>query len=166
MSLLKTIKQQLGQSVTPANNFTLDASADNGTVKLARGNADATTQDILTVDAAGNVKCPVTQPGDAPVYGVRAWASWTGSTAGTNAPTAGGNVSTVTRNSAGDYTVTFTTAMPHANYAVSIGIINAPSINQVMGTVGSKLAGSFRFTTVNAGVAAIDPTQVTVQVVA
>ena len=53
MSLIKTIKAQLGLSNTPANNFTLDASADNGTLKLARGNAGATTQDILTVDANG-----------------------------------------------------------------------------------------------------------------
>ena len=56
MSLLKTIRQQLGLSVTPANNFTLDASANNGTLKLARGNAGNTTQDILTVDANGNLK--------------------------------------------------------------------------------------------------------------
>ena len=55
MSLLKAIKAQLGLSNTPANNFTLDASADNGTLKLARGNAGATTQDILTVDANGRV---------------------------------------------------------------------------------------------------------------
>lgn len=53
MSLIKSIRQQLGLSATPANNFTLDASADNGTMKLARGNAGATTQDIMTVDAAG-----------------------------------------------------------------------------------------------------------------
>lgn len=53
MSLLKSIRQQLGLSVTPTNNFTLDASADNGTMKLARGNAGATTQDILTVGADG-----------------------------------------------------------------------------------------------------------------
>jgi hypothetical protein len=58
MSLLKTIRQQLGLSNTPANNFTLDASADDGTMKLARGNAGATTQDILTVDAAGKVSIP------------------------------------------------------------------------------------------------------------
>lgn len=55
MSLIKSIKQQLGLSVTAANNFTLDASADNGTMKLARGNAGATTQDILTVAAGGGV---------------------------------------------------------------------------------------------------------------
>lgn len=55
MSLLKTIKAQLGLSNTPANNFTITAEAANGTLKLARGNAGATTQDILTVDASGNV---------------------------------------------------------------------------------------------------------------
>jgi hypothetical protein len=58
MSLIKAIRKQLGLSVTPANNFTLDAAADNGTMKLARGNAGATTQDIMTVDAAGTVAFP------------------------------------------------------------------------------------------------------------
>jgi hypothetical protein len=58
MSLLKAIKTQLGLSGTPANNFTLDASANNGTMKLARGNAGATTQDIITVDAAGKMAFP------------------------------------------------------------------------------------------------------------
>lgn len=55
MSLLKAIKAQLGLSNTPANNFTITAEADNGTLKLARGNAGATTQDILTVDASGRM---------------------------------------------------------------------------------------------------------------
>ena len=62
MSLIKAIRQQLGLSVTPGNNFTLDASADNGTMKLARGNAGATTQDIMTVDAAGKVAFPQMGP--------------------------------------------------------------------------------------------------------
>jgi hypothetical protein len=58
MSLLRTIRQQLGLSVTPANNFTLDASADNGTMKLSRGNAGSGTQDILTVNSLGEVDFP------------------------------------------------------------------------------------------------------------
>lgn len=58
MSLLTLIKAQFGKSNTPANNFVLDASADNGTMKLARGNAGATTQDILKVDANGKVTFP------------------------------------------------------------------------------------------------------------
>jgi hypothetical protein len=56
MSLVKTNQVQLGQSGTAAQNFTLAVpSPANGTVKLARGNAGATTQDVLTVDANGNI---------------------------------------------------------------------------------------------------------------
>ena len=58
MSLVKFIKAQLGMSSTPANNFTLDASAQDGTMKLSRGNAGATTQDVLVVDGAGKVTFP------------------------------------------------------------------------------------------------------------
>ena len=58
MSLLKIIKAQLGISSTPTNNFTLDASAQDGTMKLSRGNAGATTQDVMAVDAAGKVTFP------------------------------------------------------------------------------------------------------------
>ena len=54
MSIVKAIKHQLGLSVTPANNFLLDASANNGTMKLARESG----QDIMTVDAAGKVAFP------------------------------------------------------------------------------------------------------------
>jgi len=54
MSLIKSIKSQLGLSTTPANNFTLDASADNGSLTLNRNSG----QDIMTVDAAGKVAFP------------------------------------------------------------------------------------------------------------
>jgi hypothetical protein len=56
MSLVKTNQVQIGQSGTATQNFTLAVpSPANGTVKLARGNAGATTQDVLTVDANGNI---------------------------------------------------------------------------------------------------------------
>jgi hypothetical protein len=45
---------QLGDSGTATQNFVWQTNAD-GTCKLARGNVGATTQDILTVDAAGKV---------------------------------------------------------------------------------------------------------------
>ena len=41
---------------------------------------------------------------------------------------ASGNVSSVVRNAAGDYTITFTTAMSDANYAVSCGVVASTSI--------------------------------------
>lgn len=55
MSLIKTIKAQLGLSNTATQNFTLTAEAADGTMKLARGNAGATTQDIITVASDGKV---------------------------------------------------------------------------------------------------------------
>jgi len=49
---------QLGDSSTATNNFMLTAQAADGTMKLARGNNGATTQDIMTVNAAGKVEFP------------------------------------------------------------------------------------------------------------
>lgn len=56
MSLIKANAVQIGQSGTATQNFTLAVpSSPDGTIKLARGNAGATTQDVLSVDASGNV---------------------------------------------------------------------------------------------------------------
>lgn len=48
----------LGDSGTATNNFVLTASAANGTMKLARGNEGATTQDILVVAPDGKLAVP------------------------------------------------------------------------------------------------------------
>ena len=64
--------------------------------------------------AVTGVKLSGAQTGSAPVYGCRAWALFNGTS---GALTAGGNVTSVTRNGVGDYTVTFTTAMQDTNYS-------------------------------------------------
>ena len=56
MSLIKANAVQIGQSPTATQNFTLAVpSSPDGTIKLARGNSGATTQDVISVDASGNV---------------------------------------------------------------------------------------------------------------
>lgn len=50
------------------------------------------------------------------VYTAKAWVNFNGT--GTVAIRASGNVSSITDNGAGDYTVNFSTAMSDANYAV------------------------------------------------
>ena len=55
--------------------------------------------------------------GSAPVYACRAWVNFDGT--GTVAIRASGNVSSITDNGTGSYTVNFTTAMPDANYAAA-----------------------------------------------
>jgi hypothetical protein len=59
-----------------------------------------------------------TQNGSAPIYGARAWVNFNGT--GTVAIRASGNVTSITDNGTGDYTVNFTTAMADANYAVNV----------------------------------------------
>lgn len=175
MSLLKANSVQIGQSATATQNFTLSVPASpDGTIKLARGNSGATTADVLTVDASGNVtttlaassipnasiaapKLNGAQDGSAPIYGVRAWCVFNGTLTGTNAPTAGGNIASITRNSVSDYTVTFATAMPSANYAVHISAqplsnnppIIAPFSSTASATPNTPTASSFRFSTYN-----------------
>jgi hypothetical protein len=53
--------------------------------------------------------------GSAPIYACRAWVNFNGT--GTVAIRASGNVSSITDNATGDYTLNFTTAMPDADYS-------------------------------------------------
>ena len=54
-----------------------------------------------------------------PAFGCRAWVNFNGT--GTVAIRASGNVSSITDNGVGNYTVNFTTAMPDANYTAVSG---------------------------------------------
>lgn len=78
------------------------------------------------------------QTGSAPVYGPRAWVTFNGTVA---SPTisASGNVTSVTKNNTGDYTINFTTALPDANYAVAISG-SAASGTAVTGCVSTATA--------------------------
>lgn len=59
--------------------------------------------------------------GSAPVYACRAWVNFNGVT--TITIRASGNVSSVVRNSTGNYTINFTTPMQDANYASVISVM-------------------------------------------
>jgi hypothetical protein len=67
---------------------------------------------------ASNASLMTTPSGTAPGYLARAWVNFNGT--GTVAIRASGNVSSITDNGTGDYTVNLTTAMPDANYS-SVG---------------------------------------------
>ena len=91
------------------------------------------------------------QTGTAPIYGCRAWVNFNGTgTIGTNQTIrASGNVTSVLKNGTGDYTITFTTAMPDANYCVV-----------AMGKAGGTTYGNSWSTNVQTD----DPTASTVRV--
>jgi hypothetical protein len=72
-------------------------------------------------DSSGNLSFNSGYGSTAVAYGCRAWVNFNGT--GTVAIRASGNVSSITDNSLGDYTVNFTMAMPDANYSV-VGMIS------------------------------------------
>jgi hypothetical protein len=79
-----------------------------------------------------------TQNGSAPIYGARAWVNFNGT--GTVAIRASGNVTSITDNGTGDYTVNFTTAMADANYAFNASCQNSGTGPQF---VPAKSSGTY-----------------------
>lgn len=106
----------------------------------------------LIIDAAGDLKFNSGYGSAAVAYGCRAWVNFNGSSA---AIRGNANVSSVTRNGTGDYTVNFTTAMPDANYGVasSSSAVNGFCVSLGMvngyGRTGSISTTSVRMFTVN-----------------
>ena len=94
---------------------------------------NATTQAVITT--AGLFQFNSGYGSVATAYGCRAWVNFNG--VGTVSITASGNVSSITDNATGDYTVNFTTAFPDANYSffgngsntTNANILCAPVLN-------------------------------------
>jgi hypothetical protein len=78
-----------------------------------------------TIDTSGNLKFDSGYGSVATVYGCRAWVNFNGS--GTVAIRGSGNVSSITDNSTGNYTVNFATDMPDTNYSTVQGYSPASS---------------------------------------
>jgi hypothetical protein len=98
-----TIAGNSGQSI---GGTQVSLMAANSSMSFVYRQAN-TTWYRNSAPALGNV-------GTAPVYAARAWVNFNGT--GTVAIRASGNVSSITDNGTGDYTVNFTTVMPDANY--------------------------------------------------
>lgn len=117
MSTLKTNNVQVGQSVTATDNFTLyQPSTPDGTVRLGNGNSGSVT-DVARFTSAGVFSFNSGYGSVAAAYGCRAWVNFNGT--GTPAIRASANVTSITDNGVGDYTINITTAMPDANYSIS-----------------------------------------------
>ena len=75
------------------------------------------TGSFTTLGVTGNLSFNSGYGSSAVAYGCRVWVNFNGT--GTVAIRGSGNVSSITDNNTGDYTVNFTTAMPDANYSVN-----------------------------------------------
>lgn len=75
------------------------------------------TDSLASTLVAPTATALTTASGSAPSYSARAWVNFNGT--GTVAIRASGNVTSITDNGVGDYTVNFATAMPDVNYCVT-----------------------------------------------
>ena len=96
-----------------------------------------------TVATAESTLSQFNASGSAPVYAARAWVNFNGT--GTVAIRGSGNVSSITDNGVGQYTVNFTTAMSDANYCATSTANPNGYLGAYAGTSDQGfLAGSFR----------------------
>jgi hypothetical protein len=117
-------------TVTGSGNFaytrTLTATTNvtfptTGTLSTLAGSETFTnktlTSPTLTTPTINSASVP-TVSGTAPLYMARAWVNFNGE--GTVAIRASGNVTSITDNGTGDYTVNLTTALQDINYSVAL----------------------------------------------
>ena len=125
-----------------------------GTGAVVLGTSPTLVTPILGTPTSGNlanctgIPAPAalsTASGSAPSYSCRAWVNFDGTVATPSTIRGSGNVSSITKNGTGTYTVNFTTAMSDANYSVmATSCTNTASNNDGMGW---GLAIAMNFTT-------------------
>ena len=105
-----------------SGTITVSAPAVAGTRTLT---LPAATGTAILEDASGVLQMNSGYGSLAPAYGCRAWVNFNGTS--TVAIRESGNVSSITDNGTGNYTVNFSTAMPDANYCANITYGNTGS---------------------------------------
>jgi hypothetical protein len=109
-----------------ANDAVTFATMQNIATAVILGRSTAGTGDVEALTAlpagvtapASSIAGALNASGAAPLFACRAWVNFNGT--GTVAIRGSGNVSSITDNGVGIYTVNFTTAMPDVNYATVI----------------------------------------------
>ena len=159
-----------GQVVTLAQPLPVASGGSGVTTSTGTGAVVLSTSPALTTPALGTPASGVltnctgavvaalsTASGSAPSYSARAWVNFNGQ--GTVAIRASGNVSSITDNGTGDYTVNFTTAMSDANYAVSSagGEGGTTGMGQRVPSIGTVATSSVRIASIDQNAGYADP---------
>ena len=160
----------VGIGVSPINNLQVHTSASSGgQIQIGNASTGATTGDgvvigfdgsndviinnkeatqmkfytsgteRMSINAAGDLKFNSGYGSAATAYGCRAWVNFNGT--GTVAIREDGNVSSITDNGTGNYTVNFAVAMVDANYAV-MGLASSTMTGRVAG-VSPYFSGTY-----------------------
>ena len=141
------------------------ATTGTGSVVLATSPTITTgtlTSPTLTTPTINSAQVP-TVSGTAPLYMCRAWANIDG--VGTVTLRGSGNVSSVSDNGTGAYTVNINTNITDANYAVVLGAGNTSNATVCkIADTPAITSGAVRINTLNSSFAALDVAQVTVAI--
>jgi hypothetical protein len=130
------------QSPNSNTDRTLVLPDEAGTVLTSA--SDLAAANLTGNVAAARITHALNASGSAPIYACRAWVNFNGTTS-PGTIRASGNVSSVTRNGTGDYTVNFTTAMPDADYSP---VSTSGTGSTPLGSISSSLTTtSFRYYT-------------------
>ena len=111
---------------------------DNFALQEVGGDLKKVSYENLTklIPNDSRVKTALNASGEAPIYACRAWVNFNGT--GTVAIRASGNVSSITDNATGSYTVNFTTAMTDVNYSVTGLTLNRTSGSRLFVTADTS----------------------------
>ena len=126
----------------------------SGTITGASTLATTVASPTLTTPNINSAQF-ATVSGTAPIYPCRAWVNFNGT--GTVAIRASGNVSSITDNGTGQYTVNFTTAMPDADFCLT-GTAGGGTVNDyfLTGQQATPTTTSARVTSYSSGGTAFD----------
>ena len=130
---------------TVASKAPIESPQLTGTPRApTAGAATNTTQLATTAYTRNAIPDVLNASGSAPMYAARAWVNFSGT--GTVSIRAGGNVSSVTDNGTGEYTVNFATAMQDKNYSAQV-TLDHPDSNRdfYQPTRITKTVSSYRF---------------------
>ena len=150
------------QTLTNKTIATIDAGASTAlTLKSNSTNA-------LILDTSQNLQFNSGYGSVATAYGCRAWCNFDGTLTNPITPRANGNISSITKNGTGDYTVNLTNAMPDANYAAVItsSITSGTSVPYVFNrqTTTAQTTSAFRMGVTNSGTTSADAVLISVAV--
>lgn len=137
-------------STASATRLTLKGSGTGSSTLFSCQNSGGTA--LLTLSENGNLSFNSGYGSNATAYGCRAWVNFNGT--GTVAIRGSANVSSITDNGVGDYTVNFTTSMVDENYStVSMGGRNPD------GSGGEKVAWNYadRYSTSSVRIVVVKP---------
>jgi len=140
---------------TDANTGIFFPAAD--TIAFSEGGVEA-----MRLDSSANLQFNSGYGSVATAYACRAWVNFNGT--GTVAIRASGNVTSITDNGTGDYTVNFTTAMTDVNYAMVGTSGSAGNAPASLGTLATNTT-SVQVLSNQHNVGAVDRTFIMVSVI-